>query len=172
MNNKKIINAIHANNNADLTSNVFVPFETGTTTGYIPKHLRDFFLDTGDFEFDGKTIRFAEGLEDKSGAMDKVRDLMIQEGAIKEKPSHYTDERLKVGGKDHIKNPEFTIDYAYYYAFGFQLDAVSVQMRGKINGEDKIPSPKARAKVLSNQEHLILQREARYDIKKNHIQKR
>ena len=138
MNNHTIINAIHANNNADLTSDVFVPFETDTTTGYIPAHLHTFFLDTGDFEFDGKTLRFTAGLENKSGAMDKVRDLMIKKGAIKRKPSHYADERLAVGNENRLTSPEFTVDRAYYFASGFQLDAVSVQMHGKINGEDKI----------------------------------
>ncbi len=136
-----IIRHIRANKDADLASDDFVPFKTSTTTGYIPSKLVDYFIETGDFEFDGKTLKFVDGINDfviKSAVMNTVRDAMIKADAIKEKPKHWADEELVVGGDDRLTNPEFKIDRAYYYAFGFDLDAVSIQMSYKKNGQDFI----------------------------------
>jgi hypothetical protein len=138
MNSQKIIDAIRANNNANLTSGAFVPFQTDTTIGYVPTQLYSFFLDTGDFEFDGHTLRFAEGLdsfESKSDAMKTAQNLMVESGAINKKPAHYAQEWRAIGNESRLCESEFIIDRAYDYVFGFQVDAVSLQTRTVIDGQ-------------------------------------
>ena len=123
-----------------MASNNFVPFQTTTATGYIPTDFVDYFIETGDFEYDGETLCFAEGISDfeqKSQAMDNARNAMIAAKAIKKKPEHYALEKLAVvnspGGE-----PEFSVDGYYYPEFGFEINAMSLQITTNIEGKDKI----------------------------------
>ena len=146
-----LIGHIAANNNFRFTPEKFTRLVTNETVGYVPRVLAPFFNAKSGFRNNSNEITFADavkGFEAKSHAMNQVRDAMLDAGAIQRKPAHYADEELSIGGEDRRQHPEFRIDRAYYGVYGFQLDAVSVQMRAVINGETKLVLQRRGAGVL------------------------
>ena len=144
---------ILANNIAKLESNDFIRFITSTTVGYIPSRLVDYFIETGNFQFNGKDLKFSEGIDgfdQKSVSIDKVNSAMVEAGAIKEKPSHFAHEERAVGDQDRLVNPEFRINRAYDFVLGLQVDAVSLQISTTINGEHLLILQKRGGNVVAS----------------------